>query len=290
MQEGTISGAGNVPIYFRRYGSGSRAVIVPNAAWLEPDLKSLAKDRTVIFYDPRGRGKSGAVQDKTQITLEAEIEDLDTVVRHFELRQVVLFGWSYQGAVVANYASRHAGSVLRLILSGPLAPRRSPYADRANVTLQSRLDMPAITALMKSPPPDPVENCRALNSILLRAYFFDLAAYERSRASPCDLENERPQNLTQYTRVFMSSLGDWDWRPDAARYGGPVLILHGDADWNPVEGSREWQASFPNARMLIVPSAGHLPWLEQGNMFFKSVNEFIGGAELDNWSWPAMNP
>ena len=290
MQEGKIAGGGGVPIYFRRYGSGSRAVIVPNAAWLEPDLGNLTSGRSVIFYDPRGRGKSGPVPDKKQITLEAEIEDLESIVRHFELHQVVLFGWSYQSAVVANYASRHGDAVLRVILSGPLAPRRIPYGDQANATVQSRLDMSAIGALMKSPPPDPVESCRAFNSILLRAYFFDPAAYGRSLANPCDLENERPQNLNLYTSAFMSSLGDWDWRKDAARYAGPVLILHGDADWNPMEGSREWQASFPNARMVTVPSAGHLPWLEQGNTFFKWVNEFLGGAELDNWSWPAVKP
>ena len=188
MQEGMFAGAGGVPLYFRRFGEGRRALIVPNAAWLA-DLTGLVQGRTAVFYDPRGRGKSGPVSDKAKITLEAEIEDLDSVVRHFELDQVVLFGWSYHGAVVANYASRHPDAVQRVIQSGPMAPRRIPYSDRANATLQSRLDAAAIAELMKSSPSNPVEACKAWGSILLRAYFFDPAAKARSMASPCDLEN-----------------------------------------------------------------------------------------------------
>ena len=78
----------------------------------------------------------------------------------------------------------------------------------------------------------------------------------------------------------MSSLGDWDLRPAAASYPGSVLIIHGDADWNPIEGSKEWASSFPNARLLIAPSAGHFPWLEQPDIFFRWLNEFLGGAEF----------
>ena len=54
MQEGTIPGAGGVPVYFRKFDDGRRALPIPNAAWLARDLESLVRDRTVVFYDPRG--------------------------------------------------------------------------------------------------------------------------------------------------------------------------------------------------------------------------------------------
>ena len=54
MQEGAIPGAGGVPVYFRKFGDGRRALPIPNAAWLARDLESLVRDRTVVFYDPRG--------------------------------------------------------------------------------------------------------------------------------------------------------------------------------------------------------------------------------------------
>jgi pimeloyl-ACP methyl ester carboxylesterase len=77
------------------------------------------------------------------VTLATEMEDPDLVRRRCELDQVVLFGWSYHGGVVANYAGRHPDVVLRMVLSGPIAPRRIPYSEQAAATLQSRLDMTA---------------------------------------------------------------------------------------------------------------------------------------------------
>jgi proline iminopeptidase len=287
MHEGNIPAPG-APIYFRRFGQGSRALVVPNAAWLAADFRDLVQDRSVVFYDPRGRGKSGPVADKAQITLESEIEDLDCVVRHCGLELAVLFGWSYHGAVVANYASRHPETVLRMIQSGPLVPRRASYHDRATATLQSRWDSRAIMELLQAPPRDPVEGCKALGALTMPAYFFDPSARKRSLAQPCELENEQPRNVMPHVNAFLSSLGDWDFRPAAARYTGPVLIVHGDADWIPVDASREWQAAFPNARLLIAPSAGHLPWLEQPNLWFPWLHAFLGDADLNNWSWPTV--
>src|ERR1039457_6101269 len=71
------------------------------------------------------------------------MEDPDLVRRRCEMDQVVLFGWSYHGGGVANYAGRHPGVGLRMGLRGPIAPRRLPYSEQAAATLQSRLDMTA---------------------------------------------------------------------------------------------------------------------------------------------------
>ncbi len=173
---------GGVPIYYRRYGQGRRALIVPNASWLEPDFASLIKDRTVIFYDPRGRGRSGPATDKAQVTLAAELEDMDIVVRHGELEQVALFGTSYHGAIVANYASQHPTTVLRVIQSGPISPRRIPHNEQATARLKARMNMPEMAQLMKSQ--DPAERSKLWNTIFARAYFFDPAAYSRSWRVP----------------------------------------------------------------------------------------------------------
>ena len=288
--EGNIPGPGGVPIHFRKLGNGRRGLLIPNAAWLARDLESLAgdrlEDRTVVFYDPRGRGNSGPMADKTQATLDGELEDLDLVRCHCELDQVVLFGWSLHGGVVANYAIRHPDVVVRMALCGPLAPRRVPYSEQGAATLQSRLDMTAIGNFMKSPPADPAEASKAWNAIVLRGYFAANGAYARSIPRPRESENERPRNVAGHVNAIMASLGDWDWRAEAAGYGGPVLIVHGDGDWNPLDGSREWQASFPKARLAVVPNAGHFIWLEQPEAFFGMMEPFLGDGQLEGWSWP----
>jgi proline iminopeptidase len=264
-------------IYYRKFGHSRRGILVPNAAWLANDLQGLVEDRTVVFYDPRGRGNSVPLPDNTPATLEGELEDLDLVRRHCGLDQVTLFGWSYHGGVAAHYAGRHPEVVPRLVLSGPIAPRRVPYSDQAAAALQSRLDMAAVAEFMKSPPADPAEATKVWNAIALRGYFAACGAFARSAPKPSPSENERPRHVAGHVNALMASFGDWDWRPLAAAYAGPVLILHGADDWNPIEGSREWQASFPNARLVAIPNAGHFIWLEQPEAFFAALHQFLGG-------------
>ena len=61
----------------------------------------------------------------------------------------------------------------------------------------------------------------------------------------------------------------------------PVLIIHGEADYLPLGGSRSWAAAMPNARLLVIPGAGHLPQGERPDIFFPAVETFLKGG------WPA---
>jgi proline iminopeptidase len=184
-----------------------------------------------------------------------------------------LVGWSYHGAVAANYASLYPERVERLILSGPMAPS---YSGEAARVLQSRLDPQTISDLMQSPPPDPAAAAKAWRAAVMPGYFADGGAYARAFPQPRESDNERMANVSRHLSALTASLSAWDWRSAAARYGGPVRILHGQGDFVPLEGSREWERSFPNARLLVIPNAGHFIWLEQPEPFFGAMEAFLG--------------
>jgi pimeloyl-ACP methyl ester carboxylesterase len=61
----------------------------------------------------------------------------------------------------------------------------------------------------------------------------------------------------------------------------PVLTIHGESDTLPLEGSRVWVRLLGNARLLYIPEAGHLPFVEQPEIFYPSVETFLKGE------WPA---
>jgi pimeloyl-ACP methyl ester carboxylesterase len=75
--------------------------------------------------------------------------------------------------------------------------------------------------------------------------------------------------------------GGWDWRADAGRVTAPVLTVHGARDNIPVEASREWVRSFPNARFLLIDRAGHYPHFERPDVFISCLATFFDG------DWPA---
>ena len=69
-----------------------------------------------------------------------------------------------------------------------------------------------------------------------------------------------------------------DLRPVTA----PVLTIHGRRDRSaPYEGARDWVRLLPNARLVSVENAGHMPWIEKPAEVRSAIGTFLAG------DWPA---
>jgi pimeloyl-ACP methyl ester carboxylesterase len=204
---------------------------------------------------------------------------------HFRIGRMSLIGWSYLGAMVAHYALRHPEHVTLLVQVDPIPPRRDPYTAQDNAERRRRADDAAYERLQAMqreglPQKDPVAYCRASNGFYGPLQFADPRAYARQKADPCVYRTEWPDNLML---VFAKApFGQpYDWRREIARLRVPTLIVHGDKDPIPLAGSREW-AARPNARLLVIPDAGHPPFIERPDLFFPAVDDFLRGR------WPKM--
>ena len=120
--------ADNVRLAYATVGEGP--VIVKTANWmnhLEFDWQSpvwrhlveeLARDHTLVRYDERGNGLSD--WDVADISFDAFVRDLETVVDAIGISRFALFGISQGVPVAIAYAARHPERVGRLILhAGP---------------------------------------------------------------------------------------------------------------------------------------------------------------------------
>src|SRR5687768_8338103 len=123
IDQGYIRATDGVRLFYRKVGSGAPAVIVPGDLFLFNDFQRLANGRTIVFYDMRNRGRSDAVSDSTAITIRHDVDDLETIRRHFGFERVQLVGYSYLGMMVVMYAMAHPGRVDRVVQLGPV-PRQ----------------------------------------------------------------------------------------------------------------------------------------------------------------------
>jgi pimeloyl-ACP methyl ester carboxylesterase len=60
----------------------------------------------------------------------------------------------------------------------------------------------------------------------------------------------------------------------------PTLIIHGGREVSPMEYAREWAATMPNGRLLIMRGLGHFLYVEDPARFFSAIDAFIAGG------WP----
>src|SRR6267142_5802916 len=82
-------------------------------------LKEFARDHSFIRYDERGNGLSD--WNVSDLSFNAWVEDLDSVVEAANLDRFPLLGISQGGAVAIAYAVRHPEKVSHLILYGAYA-------------------------------------------------------------------------------------------------------------------------------------------------------------------------
>ncbi len=67
-----------------------------------------------------------------------------------------------------------------------------------------------------------------------------------------------------------------DSTPDLSALDVPVLILHGAEDQLiPVAEAETMATALPSAKLVVVPGAGHLPNLEQPEIFNDAVRDFL---------------
>lgn len=286
--EGFVFVRPGLHLYFRVIEDGPEAVVVPNANWLADLLHPLAEGRTLVLYDPRSRGRSSAVTDSRQLSIEWDVEDLEAVRRYFGLERLALLGTSYHAAITALYALEYPERVERLLLASPLTLRRPGEWAQETPEPEALIYPPGIPRLDEMreegvDQSDPVAYCRAwFHYFLLPAQMNDLAAAARFPVNDvCSFPNEWPGHaLRIYFDHIIPKMKDWDFRPRLAGFEQPVLVVQGTDDLVPIQASREWAEHCPNARFLMLEGSGHHPYLERPREFFAAADTFLKGG------WP----
>jgi class 3 adenylate cyclase/pimeloyl-ACP methyl ester carboxylesterase len=226
-------------------------------------LLGLAKDYTLMRYDARGNGLSD--WDVDDVSLDAWVSDLETVVDAVGIDRFPLLGISQGCAISIAYAVRHPERVSHLILYGGFAvggKKRSPGEKEkrdAMVTLM-RLgwgaDNPAFRQMFTS-------------------LFIPGATKEQS-----DSFNELQRKTTspECAARYFDVVGDIDVSDLLAKVSAPTLVMHVRGDLlTPVEAGRRMATGIPGARFVTLQGQNHL-FLEYepaSDRFFEEIKLFV---------------
>ena len=285
-REGEIDGSSG-KLWVRMIGRGTDTVVVPLGSWFEPVLGPLGATHTVVFYDPRHRGRSAPFVDSTAATFGGDIDDLEAVRAAVGASRVSIIGFDYYAAVAAAYAAANPQRVNRLILLSPIESTDSLASAYKPAERMARLDTVAARALVKAraagrDTSDAVRYCEEFWQVNVRTFVGDTAKASAIRPDWCQLPNESPARVAMATERVMASLGPAiDFSARSAGVQAPTLVMHGRLDLvaNP-EGAREWTRWIRGARLLWLSNVGHMaPW-EDGPTVISAIDEFLAGT------WP----
>ena len=289
-EDGYVTVDDGIRLFYQKAGHGVPALIIPGRFFIFDYLKELADNYTLISYDMRNRGRSDRVSDGSKITIEDDIKDLDRVRAHFRLDKFVAVGSSYLGMMVILYAMERPGSVERIVQFGavPLifgteypdhlkAGSEDTGADPAEIERVRKL---AEQGYGKT---NPKEFCEAQWSVNRFYLVGNPANVEKLGKGWCDMPNEWPVNFERHLQYHFTSVQklDTSWEKVIAKVTQPVLTVHGTKDRNaPYGAGREWAEKLPNARLLSISDAGHLPIAEYPEIVIPALRDFLSGG------WP----
>ena len=286
MSEGYVTADDGLRLFYKRVGEGPLALML-NGVPLADDFMPLADSRSIVFFDNRGRGRSDAVRDRSQIErgIHHDVDDLDAIRRHFGAAQVDVIGHSYAAVTAALFAMKypaHANRIIQIGAMAPGAPRQYPPT-LSHVDDVFRKAMADIAEFMKDPEARvSVEQCQRFWSVINPVYVTNPADVTKLRWMRCDLENERTF-LPLWMHHLQPSIHALKLTADGgAHMRTPVLVIHGRKDRSgPYGGGRDWAALLPNARLLTIEEGGHVPWIEAPDDVLGAMRTFLNGV------WPA---
>ncbi|MFC5263160.1 alpha/beta fold hydrolase [Kribbella qitaiheensis] len=207
-------------------------------------LDALGDGHTLIRYDERGCGLSD--RDVDDISLDAWVADLETVVDAAGLDRFALLGVSTGAAVAVAYAARHPERLTHLVLYGGYARGRT-LRGASERRLQDAL-VAAISAGWTNPDP----TFRHLFSMLFlpaatpeqMEWYDDLQRHSTSAATAVRLYHARgPLNVVEL----------------AAQVRTRTLVVHALGDRVvPVDEGRLLATLVPGARLVVLESANHI--------------------------------
>lgn len=228
-------------------------------------IAELTKHHRFVRYDERGNGLSD--WDVREISAEAWVHDLETVVDAAGIDRFALMGMSQGGAPAITYAVRHPERVSHLILIGAYS---RGWEHRENVeALKARRAFETLVRLdwgTKNP-----------------AFSFNFAdLYVPQNASPEHQEwfNElrrvsaSPENAAR----IMEACDKINVRALLRSVSAPTIVFHSDGDRVvPPEEGRILAAEIPNARFVPLSSSNHILLADEPawRVFTKELGSFL---------------
>jgi len=89
----------------------------------------------------------------------------------------------------------------------------------------------------------------------------------------------RSTRLTAWSRPATSRPPAHSYRNALQRIDAPTLVVHGEANLQPVQASRVYAELIPGAQLSVLPSARHAPYHTHPEAVAQAVGPFLTAAE-----------
>jgi len=266
--------SGNINLYYEDHGSGKPVILIhgyplSGASWEKQVPVLLAAGHRVITYDRRGFGKSS--QPSTGYNYDTFAEDLHKLVKHLDLNDFALVGFSMGGGEVARYIGKFGSKgVSRAVFLSSVPPFLLKTPDNAE-----GLDGSVFESIQKAVAAD---RYAFFTEFFKNFYNTDLLLGQRVSEKTVQASWNLAASSSAIASLACVAAWHEDFRKDLTRVDVPTLVVHGDADRIlPISASGNRTAKLiKGAELLVVKGGPHcITWTHADEVNQKLVS-FLG--------------
>jgi pimeloyl-ACP methyl ester carboxylesterase len=226
---------------------------------------ALAREHRVVSFDLRGHGESGAPDAPSAYSLDRLAADVVSVADALEVEEFRMLGHSMGGMVARRLVLACPRRIEALILMDTSAgPPPDIDAELVSVgaDVAQRYGMTVLRELLDAV--NPLGSAAHERVVAERPGFREFGDHKWSTLSPV-MWSELAMEITEQPDQLM----------ELAAVTCPTLVLVGEQDRTFIEPSFLLADVVPDARLVVIPDAGHSPQFENPTAWFAAVDGFL---------------
>jgi proline iminopeptidase len=242
-------------------------------------LQPLADQFTLIFYDHRCNGRSGAAE-VSSMTFENLTADADALRQTLGFDQWAVLGHSFGGNVALEYALRYPQNLSHLILMNTGGDQWWVNQNAPELLAKRGYSVATVQAARRfyngqlTPGEFLPTIMKFIGAYFYRNFLLEIA-HEVFSGGP--RPRMRPEPLIfGYSQL----LKGWTVMNRLGEIKAPTLVLAGRYDFLfPPEHQAILADRLPNAQLDLIERAGHNPQMEQSAQVIQAIRNFITASE-----------
>lgn len=263
----------NTQIHYELLGDGAPLFLLPGGPGFGSELYKkhhlpLAAHNQLVFFDPRGCGKS-INADPSTYDLENYIEDVEVLRQHLGYEKISMLGKSYGGIVAQGYVLRYPQHINKLILAATTTGHQ--FITEATQNLHAMGNAAQIQAGTKLLTGKIESVTDALNVFQILESLYSDQAESKPLVDP----KEFNPNIEALNLGFSQFLRQFDFAPDLHKISHPTLIIGGEHDWVcDAKYSKLLHQKIVGSNLVML-DAGHSVDNDQPEQYLAAVSRFL---------------
>ena len=264
-----------VTLFVQDVGNGLPLIVLHGGPGLDhtmfrPYLDPLGDEFRLLYVDQRGQGLSERVDPET-LSLDVFARDVDLLVEALGLERFALLGHSFGAIVTTRHAIERSTAAAYVISGGGDSSERLMADVEASFDEMGAGAGPIAESWEQEKIVETEDELRELMRVQMPFHF----AGEPPPGYGEDTVGS-PEVLRHFANV---GYGDFDYAPELRRVSRPTLVIVGEQDrTTTTRAARALHEGIAGSKLVVVPGAGHMSFVESPETYLGSVRSFLHEA------------